>query len=439
MKHRSRPKLPRGLRWKIDSPFIWFSWRDARGKQHQKNTETTDPAKALGTKLDFLASAQQEIEEIKTQSEDMSRLPLSRIAELYFEWKAAGSSAGTIERERRIFNPVRKFFGSQLPAKAIKLPMIQQYQQQRRQHVSKTMRQPVSARSVNYELHLLRNMLKFAHCWTGDLATGYKPLRHVKSRVGKCAAKEQVMKIIETAKTNEYWQVAMWCAAVAIGTGCRGGEIRRLQIGDIDLENGRLVIRREIAKNRKRREPRLMALAQWGLRHLVERAHALGASEPQHYLLPLQRMQSRYYKKGRDAKWDVNRPMFSWTRSWRKLVIECGMPGFRFHDLRHTFRTWGAEAGVPLEVMMAQLGHMDRETSLDYVHIQQRALERAQQLIESQQKEILATAKRRKPKGTARTHAAPEGAPAECAASKPAPRETTLVSGQVRPQLTVGS
>jgi hypothetical protein len=55
--------------------------------------------------------------------------------------------------------------------------------------------------------------------------------------------------------------------------------------------------------------------------------------------------------------------------------------------------------------MMAQLGHMDRETSLDYVHIQQRALERAQQLIESQQKEILATAKRRKPKGKARSHA----------------------------------
>jgi integrase len=118
----------------------------------------------------------------------------------------------------------------------------------------------------------LRNMLKFAHCWMGDLPAGYKPLRQVKSLVGKRAEKEQVMKIIETAKANEYWQVAMWCAAVAIGIGCRGGEIRRLQLGDIDLENRKLVIRREIAKNRKRREPRLMALAQWGLRHLLERA-----------------------------------------------------------------------------------------------------------------------------------------------------------------------
>jgi integrase len=45
----------------------------------------------------------------------------------------------------------------------------------------------------------------------------------------------------------------------------------------------------------------------------------------------------------------------------------CGVKGFRFHDLRHTFRTQGAEAGVPLEVMMAQLRPMDPQTSLDYV------------------------------------------------------------------------
>jgi hypothetical protein len=68
------------------------------------------------------------------------------------------------------------------------------------------------------------------------------------------------------------------------------------------------------------------------------------------------------------------------------------MPGFRFHDLRHTFRTQGAEAGVPLEVMMAQLGHMDRQTSLEYVHIQQKALQRAKKLIEREQAEVLAAA-----------------------------------------------
>jgi site-specific recombinase XerD len=137
--------------------------------------------------------------------------------------------------------------------------------------------------------------------------------------------------------------------------------------------------------------------------------------------------------------------MFSWTRSWRKLVAECGMAGFRFQDLRHTFRTWGAEAGVPLEVMMAQLGHMDRETSLEYVHIQQRALERAQQVIESEQKEILATAEGRKAK--VRSRAKNEQTPAKRAASKSMQRQRTdvsspaLISGRSapgRPQLAAG-
>jgi len=70
-------------------------------------------------------------------------------------------------------------------------------------------------------------------------------------------------------------------------------------------------------------------------------------------------------------------------------MTACKMPGFRFHDLRHTFRTQGAHAGVQLEVMMAQLGHMDRETSIDYVHIQQQALQKAKARIEKQQTNVL--------------------------------------------------
>jgi integrase len=131
-----------------------------------------------------------------------------------------------------------------------------------------------------------------------------------------------------------------------------------------------------------------MALAEWGMRHLLLRAQLLGATEPHHCLLPLSLRKSRY--NGRcDQKWDVTKPMTGWVKSWRKLMKACGMAGFRFHDLRHTFRTQGAEVGVPLEVMMAQLGHMDRETSLEYVHIQQRALERAKELIEAEQSEIM--------------------------------------------------
>jgi hypothetical protein len=219
-----------------------------------------------------------------------------------------------------------------------------------------------------------------------------------------------LMNIINKAKGNDYWLLAMYCATVALGTGCRGGEIRHLRLKDVQLDEGKIVVRGEIAKNRTQREPRLMALADWGLRNLLLRAQALGATAPEHYLLPLDLRKSKHQSAQTKAKWDVTRPMTGWVKSWRKLMEACGMRGFRFHDLRHTFRTLGAEAGVPLEVMMAQLGHMDRETSLEYVHIQQRALERAKLLIESEQEDVLAIAEGRPIETTKRSEASPRRA-----------------------------
>jgi integrase len=218
-------------------------------------------------------------------------------------------------------------------------------------------------------------------------------LPELKSKVGKAATIPQLARIIKTAKTNESWEIALYAAAAAIGSGCRGGEIRTLQLRDIHLKAKHVVIRRESAKNRSERHPRLTAVADWGLRNLLERARSLGATEPGHYLLPFNMRKSRVHSKITKQKWDVTKPMVTWVKSWRKLMEACGMSGFRFHDLRHTFRTLGAQAGVPLEVMMAQVGHMDRQTSLEYVHIQQSALERAQRLIEREQVAVLKATK----------------------------------------------
>ena len=314
---------------------------------------------------------------------------LSQVTEMYFATKSAKNSPATLERERRIFQPDLKWLGAARIVNTITLVHLRQYQQQRRSQVSKNTKQTVTARTVNYELDLLRGLMKYAGCWTPELETGYQPLPELRSQVGKAATVEQLARIIETARGNEFWEVPLYAAPVAIGTGCRGGEIRTLHIGDIRLPDEHIVIRRESAKNRSERHPRITAVAQWGLRNLLRRARALGATEPEHYLLPRSMRRSRILSKMTDQKWDVTRPMSAWVKSWRKLMQACGMPGFRFHDLRHTFRTLGAQAGVPLEVMMAQVGHMDRQTSLEYVHIQQRALEQAQHLIEREQAAVL--------------------------------------------------
>jgi integrase len=46
-----------------------------------------------------------------------------------------------------------------------------------------------------------------------------------------------------------------------------------------------------------------------------------------------------------------------------------GLPSIGWHDLRHTFTTWGRRAGVPVEAMRDQLGHTSAVLTLDvYSH-----------------------------------------------------------------------
>ena len=161
----------------------------------------------------------------------------------------------------------------------------------------------------------------------------------------------------------------MWCGAVGVGTGCRSGEVRKLQLKDICLLEGKILVIREIAKSRKEREPRLMALAEWGLRELLARAQSLGATKPEHYLLPLNLAKSRYRAKSAEADWDVNRPMTSWVKSWRKLMEACGMNGFRFHDLRHSAASYLAMNGASLAEIAEILGHKTLAMVKRYSHL----------------------------------------------------------------------
>lgn len=58
MKSDKRPRLPRGLHWREDSPYIWFTWRDPVGKQHRQSTDTRDPQEAALFRLQFMQKAE---------------------------------------------------------------------------------------------------------------------------------------------------------------------------------------------------------------------------------------------------------------------------------------------------------------------------------------------------------------------------------------------
>ena len=67
------------------------------------------------------------------------------------------------------------------------------------------------------------------------------------------------------------------------------------------------------------------------------------------------------------------------ARHVKPACVRLGIPLLSWHDLRHTYTTWGREAGVKAEVMRDQLGHGSVQVTLDiYSHVDDRETEARQ-------------------------------------------------------------
>ena len=61
--------------------------------------------------------------------------------------------------------------------------------------------------------------------------------------------------------------------------------------------------------------------------------------------------------------WQVN------TKAWRKAVSKAGLENFRWHDLRHTWASWHAQAGTPLNILQEMGGWECAEMVRRYAHL----------------------------------------------------------------------
>ena len=64
-------------------------------------------------------------------------------------------------------------------------------------------------------------------------------------------------------------------------------------------------------------------------------------------------------------------------KRFKTAIAAAGVRPVRFHDLRHTFGTQAAAAGVPLRTLQEWMGHRDYKTTLIYADYAPRAHERA--------------------------------------------------------------
>jgi len=129
-------------------------------------------------------------------------------------------------------------------------------------------------------------------------------------------------------------------------TGARKSEILGLSWGEVDFEH------------RQIRLPRSRAKA--GVRTILlnDLAVAELARQPQTgpFVFPS-------LKKGREGH------TIGLHKTWRTVRKAAGIEAFRIHDLRHSFASFAAGMGEPLQVIGKALGHADPQTTQIYAHL----------------------------------------------------------------------
>jgi integrase len=271
-------------------------------------------------------------------------------------------------------------FGSR-KLKAITLDNLKEYQLAR----SKEVRE----RPINLELRILVNTLKEENLWRGSLLK-YKRMTEPDSEVGEALDIEQLQRLEAVASSNDAWQVAYCAELLAARTGLRGGEIKKLRLGMVDLTGRKIRISRKITKtNAGARWVELNQGALAAAARLCRRAEMLGAHNPDHFLLPADL--SRHTKETDPLKggrgFDPTRHQMSWDTAWRSLRKAAGLDGLRFHNLRHTFVTRQAELGTPLQVVQDMVGHMSPAVTKMYRHISEKVARAAVDKLDALYKE----------------------------------------------------
>jgi integrase len=171
------------------------------------------------------------------------------------------------------------------------------------------------------------------------------------------ASPAEVVALVEaiTPRYRAAVLLAAWC-------GLRRGEVLGLRREDIDLVPGRVTVRRSRVE--------LLATGSAFDAQPKTDAGQRTVTIPPHVLPVLAEHMASWAgpdrvfvgRDGRPMRGDAIRQAFD--RARRKA----GMPGFRFHDLRHTGQTLAAATGATVKDLMRRLGHASPAASYRYLH-----------------------------------------------------------------------
>jgi integrase len=151
-----------------------------------------------------------------------------------------------------------------------------------------------------------------------------------------------------------YSPFAVAAIRLLILTGCRLGEILNLRWAEVDLERGML----HLPDSKTGRKVVLLGDAAMKVIEALPKVgeYVIAGSQP-------------------------DKPRTDLKRPWNAIREHAGLEGVRLHDLRHSFASVGAGAGLGLPVIGKLLGHSQPRTTARYAHLADDPVKRAAQLV----------------------------------------------------------
>jgi integrase len=226
-------------------------------------------------------------------------------------------------------------------------------------------------RTINMELSVLTRAMgsKFQILWP--------KLKRLEENhdVGRALEPAEEKAILETAAKNRSRLIYPFLYTLA-WTGMRSDEARTLRWSQVNFEAAEIVVgKAKTEAGKGRRIPMSANLNAVLNQHATWCAAKLGPVQPDWFVFPL---------SNRIAPKDPTKPVGSMKTAWETVRTSANVD-CRLHDLRHTFCTKLAEAGVPESTMLDIMGHVSTAMLRRYSHIRAQARRDAIDALESRQ------------------------------------------------------
>jgi integrase len=236
-----------------------------------------------------------------------------------------------------------------------------------------------SARTVNFEVNVLRQILKTHGLWSA-LADKVKSLRERRD-VGRAISLEDERKLLDAAKQSRS-PALLPLLVLSLDSGLRASEVRSLRRKDLKLEwRDGLIHRGELTVPKSKTEAgtgRSVPLTSRVCAVLSLWLSRFSDAGSEGYVFP------RYSvgiagnsRKPNFSATDPSKPIGEWKKAWKIACRTAGLH-YRWHDCRHTFVTRLAEnPNVSEETIRALAGHVSRRMLERYSHIRTKAKQAA--------------------------------------------------------------